>query len=111
MMTTATVNPQQDVLIKNQQEFIAPTVEAPSGCCHHYWLIERANGPLSHAVCKYCDEERNFSNLPVHNDEIKVEGSAAKQGFRTRSFSPYEFTGGRPHQPFSGNKQAPDRSN
>jgi hypothetical protein len=32
--------------------------------CHHYWLIDRANGPLSRAVCKYCHEERQFSNLP-----------------------------------------------
>ncbi len=34
-----------------------------SKCCHH-WVIERASGPMSHAICKICREERDFSNLP-----------------------------------------------
>jgi hypothetical protein len=37
--------------------------EPKSNCCH-YWLIDKANGPLSHAVCKFCREERNFNNSP-----------------------------------------------
>lgn len=32
--------------------------------CSHYWLIDKANGPLSHAVCKFCREERDFNNSP-----------------------------------------------
>ena len=32
--------------------------------CRHYWLIDKANGPLSHAICKFCKEERNFNNSP-----------------------------------------------
>jgi hypothetical protein len=93
-----------DVFTKNDREYIAP--ETPtSDCCHHYWLIDRANGPLSHAVCKYCREERNFSNLPVHTEEMKSDGSPAKQGLRSRSFSPYEFFGAKQRQPFSGRKE------
>ncbi len=48
----------------------APAVEIPeietetkSTCCH-YWLIDKPNGPFSHGVCKYCHEERDFSNSP-----------------------------------------------
>lgn len=32
-------------------------------CCHH-WLIEAPNGPMSKGICKYCSEEREFSNVP-----------------------------------------------
>ena len=31
--------------------------------CYHYWLIERPTGPFSHGVCKFCREERDFSNV------------------------------------------------
>ena len=37
--------------------------ETKSTCCH-YWLIDKPNGPLSHGICKYCHEERDFSNSP-----------------------------------------------
>jgi hypothetical protein len=30
--------------------------------CHHYWIIEMANGPVSKGVCKYCGEVRDFMN-------------------------------------------------
>ncbi len=30
--------------------------------CHHYWIIEIANGPKSRGVCKHCGETRNFFN-------------------------------------------------
>lgn len=96
----------------NEREYIDPTVAAPTAdSCHHYWLIDRANGPLSHAVCKYCNKERNFSNLPVQNDETKIGGSPAKQGLRARSFSPYEFFGAKSRQPFSGRKEVANQSN
>jgi hypothetical protein len=32
------------------------------GACHHYWIIEVANGPTSKGVCKYCGETRDFFN-------------------------------------------------
>ncbi len=37
--------------------------ELKSACCH-YWLIDKPNGPFSHGICKYCHEERDFSNSP-----------------------------------------------
>lgn len=30
--------------------------------CHHYWIIEAANGPRSRGRCKYCGEIRDFHN-------------------------------------------------
>jgi hypothetical protein len=30
--------------------------------CHHYWIIEIANGPKSRGECKYCGETRDFLN-------------------------------------------------
>ena len=30
--------------------------------CHHYWVIEVANGPKSQGVCRYCGERRDFLN-------------------------------------------------
>jgi len=38
------------------------------GQCHHYWIIEIANGPKSKGVCKYCGETRSFLNaVPDYN--------------------------------------------
>lgn len=48
----------------------APALDIPEietetkSTCRHYWLIDKPNGPFSHGVCKYCHEERNFSNSP-----------------------------------------------
>jgi hypothetical protein len=30
--------------------------------CHHFWIIEVANGPKSRGKCKYCGEVRDFQN-------------------------------------------------
>ncbi len=30
--------------------------------CHHYWIIEVANGPRSVGTCKYCGETKEFLN-------------------------------------------------
>jgi hypothetical protein len=30
--------------------------------CHHYWIIEIANGPKSRGICKYCGETKDFFN-------------------------------------------------
>ncbi len=64
----------------------APTIDIPifetetrSICCH-YWLIDKPNGPLSHGVCKYCHEERDFSNSPPQY--------SAKNGMRRTFDSP-----------------------
>lgn len=34
---------------------------ARQGCCHH-WMIEPAMRPISVGVCRFCGEEREFSN-------------------------------------------------
>ncbi len=30
--------------------------------CHHHWIIEVANGPISKGVCRFCGAEREFYN-------------------------------------------------
>ena len=36
--------------------------------CHHFWVIDIANGPKSLGVCKYCGEKKEFLNaFPVFN--------------------------------------------
>ena len=36
--------------------------------CHHFWVIEVANGPSSMGECKYCGEKREFQNaFPTFN--------------------------------------------
>jgi len=36
--------------------------------CHHYWVIEVANGPKSRGRCKYCGATRKFMNsFPAFN--------------------------------------------
>lgn len=30
--------------------------------CHHFWVIEIANGPKSRGECKYCGETKIFHN-------------------------------------------------
>ncbi len=41
----------------------------PQDGCHHYWIIEVANGPTSRGICKYCGEEKEFLNtMPDFSD-------------------------------------------
>ncbi|MCY3920754.1 MAG: hypothetical protein OXG38_13275 [Chloroflexi bacterium] len=35
---------------------------AASGTCHHHWLIDSPNGPISTGHCKLCGCERQFPN-------------------------------------------------
>lgn len=36
--------------------------------CHHYWVIEAANGPTSEGRCRYCGKSQTFSNsMPDFN--------------------------------------------
>lgn len=34
--------------------------------CHHFWVIEIANGPQSRGACKYCGEIKDFHNSIVN---------------------------------------------
>jgi hypothetical protein len=39
------------------------TVEKPAEDeCHHFWVIEVANGPKSRGQCKYCGATKEFYN-------------------------------------------------
>jgi hypothetical protein len=36
--------------------------------CHHFWVIEVANGPVSRGTCKHCGETKEFLNsFPTYN--------------------------------------------
>ncbi len=48
------------------KENIQPEIDRSQ--CHHFWVIEVANGPKSAGTCKYCGERREFYNaFPVFN--------------------------------------------
>ena len=51
---------EEDDLVPKKTTVLRQLV-AQQGCCHH-WLIEGATGPISRGVCKFCREEREFSN-------------------------------------------------
>ena len=43
-------------------------VKKQKATCHHFWVIEVANGPKSVGTCKYCGETREFFNaFPTFN--------------------------------------------
>jgi len=64
---------EDDLALKRTTVLRQPATQ--QGCCHH-WLIERATGPSSRGVCKFCTEEREFSNrlavLPKEREESIV---------------------------------------
>jgi hypothetical protein len=36
--------------------------------CHHFWVIDEANGPSSFGTCKYCGGKKEFLNaFPTYN--------------------------------------------
>jgi hypothetical protein len=46
--------------------------------CHHFWVIEDANGPSSIGTCKYCGETKEFFNaFPTYNP-LKKNGNPLK---------------------------------
>jgi hypothetical protein len=46
--------------------------------CHHFWVIEVANGPSSIGTCKYCGETKEFFNaFPTYNP-LKKNGNPFK---------------------------------
>jgi hypothetical protein len=48
--------------VKVKVEEKPPEEQPPEEQCHHYWVIEVANGPTSLGKCKYCGEAREFFN-------------------------------------------------
>jgi hypothetical protein len=43
--------------------------------CHHYWVIEVANGPTSLGRCKHCGETRDFFNAFPDFNPMRRKGS------------------------------------
>jgi len=43
--------------------------------CHHYWVIEVANGPKSVGKCKNCGETREFFNAFPSFNPMRRKGS------------------------------------
>jgi len=46
--------------------------------CHHFWVIEVANGPTSQGVCKYCGEEKEFLNAFPGVNQLKGKDNPLK---------------------------------
>jgi hypothetical protein len=45
--------------------------DIPEATCHHFWIIESANGPKSLGTCKYCGERRDFFNSAPEETAVK----------------------------------------
>jgi hypothetical protein len=46
--------------------------------CHHFWVIEVANGPSSIGTCKYCGETKEFFNAFPTFNPLKKNGNPFK---------------------------------
>jgi hypothetical protein len=47
---------------ENIKETVHVQPEKEAQKCHHFWVIDIANGPSSLGKCKYCGEKREFFN-------------------------------------------------
>ena len=51
--------------------------------CIHYWLIECAQGHISHGICKICGKEQEFLNsLPDYSSLRPGSGSSGPPGLK-----------------------------
>jgi hypothetical protein len=46
--------------------------------CHHFWVIEIANGPSSRGECKFCGETRDFLNSITNINDPKRKSNPLK---------------------------------
>lgn len=46
--------------------------------CHHFWIIEIANGPKSRGQCKYCGEIKDFHNSITDLNDPRRKGNPLK---------------------------------
>lgn len=44
--------------------------------CHHYWVIEVANGPASRGTCKHCGAAKEFLNAFPEYNPLKKSAAA-----------------------------------
>jgi hypothetical protein len=49
--------------------------KAKEELCHHYWVIEVANGPKSLGKCKNCGEAREFFNTFPDFNPMRRKGN------------------------------------
>jgi hypothetical protein len=50
------------------QEQVQEKVQKEEQKCHHFWVIDVANGPSSLGKCKFCGEKKEFFNaFPTFN--------------------------------------------
>ncbi len=47
---------------ENIKNAVAEKKQKEEQKCHHFWVIDIANGPSSLGKCKYCGEKREFLN-------------------------------------------------
>lgn len=47
---------------KNSTREVAAGGRVPRRSCHHHWVIDPPNGPLSAGHCKLCGRKRKFPN-------------------------------------------------
>jgi hypothetical protein len=54
--------------MKKNVKVIEQEKEATEQKCHHFWVIDVANGPCSVGKCKFCGEKKEFMNaFPTFN--------------------------------------------
>ena len=54
--------------MKKNVKVIEPEKIQEEQKCHHFWVIDVANGPSSPGKCKYCGEKKEFMNaFPTFN--------------------------------------------
>jgi hypothetical protein len=63
----------QRVKTKVEEKPVEPV--EPVEQCHHYWVIEVANGPTSIGKCKYCEETKQFLNAFPDFNPMRRRGS------------------------------------
>jgi hypothetical protein len=53
---------------KEKEKEKIPEKSKKEQTCHHFWVVDVANGPSSVGTCKYCGEKKSFLNaFPVFN--------------------------------------------
>lgn len=59
-------------------------MKTQSAVCPHRWVIESPHGPISHARCRLCGLEKDFSNVASEDGKRGIY-SLPKDFINTRS--------------------------
>lgn len=52
-------------MMVSQELTIEPVEVIAVSQCHHHWIIDSAEGPISQGVCQNCHEIKDFQNSLV----------------------------------------------